>query len=53
MEMQKINKKTTLEDFTTISLIGKGSYASVILVRHKESNILYAMKVLKKKKALT
>ena len=30
-------------------MIGKGSYAKVSLVRHKESGLLYALKSMKKK----
>ena len=31
-----------------ISVIGKGSYGKVILVRKRDNGMLYAMKVLKK-----
>ncbi len=34
----------------TVSVIGKGSYAKVILVKKKSDNKLYAMKVIKKQK---
>jgi serum/glucocorticoid-regulated kinase 2 len=41
-------KTSSLDSFYTISVIGKGSYAKVILVKDKESQKYYAMKVLKK-----
>lgn len=39
----------SLSDFTTISLIGRGSYAKVLLVRRLADGQLYALKILKKK----
>ena len=42
--------KVGLDDFTTIKLIGRGSYGKVRLVRHKASGQVYAMKSLSKKK---
>lgn len=44
------NKKSNvgLDSFLTVSVIGKGSYAKVILVKKKETGEYYAMKVLKK-----
>jgi serine/threonine protein kinase len=41
--------KTTIKDFLSIKVLGTGNYGKVMLVRHKKSNELYAMKVLKKK----
>ena len=38
-----------LDKYTMISVIGKGGYAKVVLVRNKEDNKVYAMKMLKKK----
>lgn len=38
-----------MEDFSLVSVIGKGSYADVTLVRKKDTGKLYAMKALKKK----
>lgn len=39
----------SIEDFSLLSVIGKGTYAKVILVRYKKNDEVYAMKVLKKK----
>lgn len=38
-----------LEDYTRLSVIGKGTYAKVLLVRSKLTKQVFAMKVLKKK----
>ena len=38
----------TKKDFEMISVIGKGSYGKVMLVKKNDSGKLYAMKVLKK-----
>ena len=56
MEYQKIvteqQKRTgsniTKKDFEMISVIGKGSYGKVMLVKKRDSGQLYALKVLKK-----
>lgn len=42
-------KSHTVDDYTPISVIGKGTYAKVLLVRNKLDKQVYAMKVLKKK----
>ena len=39
----------TVDDFTTLKLIGKGSYGKVFLVEKKDDKNIYAMKILKKK----
>lgn len=39
---------TNIKDFRAIKVLGTGTYGKVILVRHKKSEKLYAMKVLKK-----
>ena len=38
-----------VDDFIMLSQIGKGTYAKVLLVRHKVDNKLYALKILKKR----
>jgi serum/glucocorticoid-regulated kinase 2 len=38
----------SLDDFELLRLIGTGSFAKVLLVRHKDTGQLFAMKVLKK-----
>ena len=37
-------KKTSMDDFTIIKLLGSGSYAQVILVKHNVNGKLYALK---------
>eukprot|EP00937_MAST-01D_sp_MAST-1D-sp2_P000059 g59.t1 len=41
-------RPVTVEDFILLKVIGKGSFAKVLLVRKKDTGKLYAMKVLKK-----
>lgn len=41
--------KTSVRDFTTLKMLGEGSYGKVLLVQHKRTKKYYAMKVLKKK----
>lgn len=48
-EVAGMNSVATLKDFYIHSVIGKGTYAKVMLVRHLKDNQLYALKVLKKK----
>lgn len=38
----------TVDSFLTLSVIGKGTYAKVLLVKKKDTGQYYAMKVLKK-----
>ena len=48
-EQQKVSgANISKKDFEMISVIGKGSYGKVMLVKKKDSGQLYAMKVLKK-----
>ena len=49
MEQQKqTGANINLKDFEIISVIGKGSYGKVTLVKKKDSGQLYALKMLKK-----
>lgn len=43
-------EKLTIDSFTLMCVIGKGSYAEVILARKKDTGKIYALKILKKKK---
>ena len=43
------SKKLTINDFTTLKVIGTGSYGKVLLVEKKDDKKIYAMKILKKK----
>jgi serum/glucocorticoid-regulated kinase 2 len=49
--MNEQQAQLTLDNFNMLSVIGKGSYAKVVLVKKKgeESERVYAMKILKKK----
>jgi serine/threonine protein kinase len=40
---------SSVDDYSLLSVIGKGTYAKVLLVREKKDKRVYAMKVLKKK----
>jgi len=44
-----MNGPPAMQDFSKLSVIGKGTYAKVTLVRHLKDNQLYALKELKKK----
>jgi len=43
------SQSINVDDFTTIRVIGRGTFGKVFLVRKKGTEQLYAMKVLKKK----
>ena len=47
-EQKKQGKNVSKNDFETISVIGKGSYGKVTLVKKKDTGQLYALKALKK-----
>ncbi|KRX02245.1 Protein kinase-like domain [Pseudocohnilembus persalinus] len=47
--MQMEQSKKSLNDFSLIIVIGKGSYGKVVLVKEKATNEIFAMKILKKK----
>lgn len=40
-------KSTSIRDFESLKVLGTGTYGKVMLVRHKTTKKLYAMKVLK------
>lgn len=42
------NSKPSLEDFTLLKVVGKGSFGKVLQVRNRHTNRVYAMKQLKK-----
>ena len=46
--MLKVPNRIALEDFSTLSLIGRGSYAKVALVKKNDTGTPYAMKIIKK-----
>ena len=48
-EVQARTNQTTIKDFTTLKVLGVGTYGKVLLVLHKSTGKYYAMKVLKKK----
>lgn len=50
MTQKKSNENINLDSFTTVSVIGQGSYAKVLLVKKKDSGQFFAMKILKKEK---
>ena len=41
--------KLSIDDFLMLNVIGQGSYGKVLLVRKKDDENVYAMKILKKK----
>ena len=41
-------EKVDLNSFMLLTVVGKGSYAKVVLVRKKDTNRIYALKILKK-----
>lgn len=40
--------RTSIKDFQSLKVLGKGNYGKVMLVRHTKSQRLFAMKVFKK-----
>ncbi len=51
-EQQKKTGTITKKDFQMLSVIGKGSYGKVLLVKKADVGELYALKVLKKSEIL-
>lgn len=48
IDKQTKKEKVNIKSFKTKRIIGKGSYAQVVLVRKKDNNKVYAMKILMK-----
>ena len=48
LENQKKKEKVDLNSFYLLRVVGKGSYAKVVMVKKKSNNKIYAMKILKK-----
>ena len=44
----KSKEKISLSSFSLLTVIGKGSYAKVVLVKKKDTKKIYALKILKK-----
>ena len=44
-----MSKKLTINDFTFLKVVGKGSFGKVMQVRKNDDGKIYALKVLKKK----
>jgi serum/glucocorticoid-regulated kinase 2 len=44
----RMDKNVTLDDFYMLCVIGKGAYAKVVLVKHKSTGEIMALKILKK-----
>ena len=47
-----MRNNVSLDDFTVIKMIGRGDVGKVYLVRHNESQQLFAMKMLEKREML-
>jgi serine/threonine protein kinase len=47
-QQKRTGSNITKKDFEMISVIGKGSYGKVMLVKKRDTGQLYALKVLKK-----
>ncbi|ETO08774.1 hypothetical protein RFI_28606 [Reticulomyxa filosa] len=51
-EQGKKTKSVGLHDFTLLKVIGKGAFGKVLQVRKKDTNKMYAMKILKKENVM-
>ncbi|PVU98601.1 hypothetical protein BB559_001428 [Furculomyces boomerangus] len=51
--MSRRKHKVNLDDFHLLSIIGKGSYGSVMLARHKDTAKVYAIKAISKERVLS
>lgn len=52
MESPDKKRGVTLDDFTLLTVLGKGTYAKVVLVRKKDNEKIYAMKIIKKSRIM-
>jgi len=48
VDRKPVNPKPSLEDFTLLKVVGKGSFGKVLQVRNRHTKRVYAMKQLKK-----
>jgi serum/glucocorticoid-regulated kinase 2 len=46
--MDKLDNTLSLDNFKMLSVLGKGTYAKVLLVRRKETDEIMALKIIKK-----
>lgn len=46
---ENIQTKVTLDDFLLLTVIGRGAYAKVVLVRRRKDDKVLALKIIKKK----
>lgn len=47
-EQEQEEGAVTLEDFDLLAVLGRGGFGKVMQVRHRPTNVVYAMKILKK-----
>lgn len=47
--VSRINKRDVTDDFEVGKILGQGAYGQVLLVKHKKTKLMRAMKTLKKK----
>ena len=50
---ERVSRKVQVSDFEMMRVLGKGCAGKVLLVRHKSSSDLYALKVMTKRRVLT
>ena len=48
-KLKEKKEKVGIDDFSMLCTIGEGSYATVILVKKKDTKKLFALKIMKKK----
>lgn len=48
----KIQEKVSIKDFSLIKVLGRGSFGKVMLALHKNTKIIYALKILKKERVI-